>query len=82
MFLDLLFQQLILILIISQLASILFMQVVERFYNVRPPKVKLVKSWQVSTVISSLKTWDIACKLTLKLLTFTTVFFFAGSNVS
>ena len=75
MFLDLLFQQLILILIISQLASILFMQVVERFYNVRPPKVKLVKSWQVSTVISSLITWDIARKLTLKLLTFTTVFF-------
>ena len=81
MFLDLLFQQLILILIISQLASILFMQVVERFYNVRPPKVKLVKSWQVSTVISSLITWDIALKLTLKLFTFTTVFF-AGSNVS
>ena len=46
-------------------------------YNIRPPKVKLVKSWQVSTVISSLKTWDIAHKLTLRLLTFKTVFLLA-----
>ena len=36
-----------------------------------------MKSWHVSTVLSSLKTWDVARNLPLKLLTFKTVFLLA-----
>lgn len=46
-------------------------------FNINPPKVKLVPSWNVADVLNVLKDWDVARKLSLKMLTLKTVFLLA-----
>ena len=46
-------------------------------FNVNPPKLKLFPTWSVSHVLSVLKSWSVARKLSLKMLTLKTVFLLA-----
>ena len=55
----------------------LICRLLKGMFNARPPVLKIIKPWKVSLVLDALRTWDVARKLSLRLLTLKTVFLLA-----